>query len=271
MYRLAICIPCYNRPALLNEFLNSIPSNPNIIISICDDGSTDDIFKIIKNHNSRLKISYIRQLNEGRASALRKSIIRANAEYIIIMDSDDIFTKNGVENVLNAIHKYPKEKFLVFSTIIIRGLETEYVSLKNIPKTNYIKIKADFKIKSDLKEVTSKELIMKVMYPSPKKIRRIPTGYLWTKISALTDCLPIDTDAIAVKKYLNDGMTVNKLPLLVKYPEYLVKYYKILLKSKKYSSKIYKFKCYIQYYRYSFHNKTNLLPKFIYLPFFVAG
>jgi glycosyltransferase involved in cell wall biosynthesis len=271
MKKLAICIPTYNRAKLLNRLLKSIPALPNIIVSICDDGSNDNTFEVIKNHKSRFSIRYIYQENEGRASALRKSILNVSAEFMLIMGSDDYFTKNGISSILNSIKDNKTIKFFVFSTIIStnKGLKSE--SLKKIPITSYISVRSDYNIKRDLKEVVDHQLITKVMYGHPKNIRRIPTSYLWFKLSEKVDCMTIDSDPVIIIEYSNDGMSKNLLPLKINNPKYIALTYKIAIKSKKYSSIIYRLKYSILYYRYSFHNNNAKLLKFYHLPYFVIG
>ena len=48
MYLLSICIPTYNRENDLKNMLNSIKSNNDIEIVICDDGSTDNTKELVK-------------------------------------------------------------------------------------------------------------------------------------------------------------------------------------------------------------------------------
>ena len=66
MKKLAICVPTYNRSKLLDRLLKSIPEIKDIEVSICDDGSNDDTYQIVK-HQSRISINYIYQQNrEGQ-------------------------------------------------------------------------------------------------------------------------------------------------------------------------------------------------------------
>ena len=54
MKRLAICVPTYNRSKLLDRLLSSIPPIEDIMVSICDDGSDDNTYEIVKTHQSRI-------------------------------------------------------------------------------------------------------------------------------------------------------------------------------------------------------------------------
>ena len=132
---------------------------------------------------NRLSIKYFYQKNQGRASALRKSILNVKAKYMLMMGDDDYFTKNGVITIIDIIKNNKNIKFFVFSTKIIENGKFSSESLKGIPKINYLSLRSDYKIKRDLKEVIDHKLITKAMYPEPKNIRRIPTGYLLFKIS----------------------------------------------------------------------------------------
>ena len=271
MKKLAICVPTYNRSKLLDRLLKSIPSIDEIIVSICDDGSKDNTLEIIKHHQSRISINYIHQENKGRASALRMSLLNSKAEFVMIVDSDDYFEKEGIETILKLIKKNISTKFFVFPIRTINNSVSRIISLNGIPPVNYISLRSDYKIKQDLQEVVHSKLIFETIYDDPKDIRRIPTSYIWFKISEKVDCLPVNCLPVKVKEYLGDGMTANLLPLKVHYPKYLVKLYKIGLESKKFKSIFYRSKYKILFYRYSFHNKTFKLLKLREFPFFFIG
>lgn len=271
MKKLVICVPTYNRSKLLDRLLKSIPSIDDIVVSVCDDGSKDDTYEIIKKHQSRISIIYTYQQNRGRAAALRKSIINTKAKFVMIVDSDDYFEKTGIETILETIYKYSSTSFFVFPIRILKNSTSRIISLNGIPKTNYISLRSDFGIKDDLQEVISYQLLMNIMYEDPKDIRRIPTSYLWFKVSEQVDCLPVESFPVKVKEYSSDGMSANLLPLKVNYPKYLVSMYEIALKNKQHKSVFYKFKYTILFYRYSFHNKTFRLLKLRDFPFYLIG
>ena len=269
--KLAICIPTFNRAKLLDRLLKSIPSSPKIIISVCDDGSQDNTLDIINKHKSRLLIKYSFQKNEGRASALRKAILNVKADFMLIMGSDDYFSKNGIKIILNIIKDNKDIKFFVFPTSIQNRTDSITKTLKGVPMTNYIKLRSDYKIKRDLKEVVEHKLIKKAMYKNPKKIRRIPTSYLWFKISEKIDCLPVNCKPVIIIEYSEDGMSKNLFSLKINNPKHIALTYKMAMSSNRYSSILYRFRYTILYYRYSFHGKTMKLLKVKDIPFFIIG
>ncbi len=271
MKKLAICVPTYNRSELLDRLFKSIPSIEEIVVSICDDGSKDNTHEIIKKHQSRVSINYIYQENKGRASALRTSILNSKAEFTMIVDSDDYFENDGIETILKFIKKNTSTRFFVFPIKIISNSNSRIVSLNGIPKVNYIGLRTDYNIKYDLQEVIQHKLLLDIMYSDTKDIRRVPTSYLWFKASEKVNCLPVDCLPVKIKEYTSDGMSANLLPLKVNYPKYLVSMYEIAIRNKEFKSILYRFQYTILFYRYSFHNKTFKLLKFLDFPFFLIG
>ena len=57
MQLLSICIPTFNRQKKLKSMLDSINSNTDVEIIICDDGSTDETQKIVDSFTDRLKLN----------------------------------------------------------------------------------------------------------------------------------------------------------------------------------------------------------------------
>jgi glycosyltransferase involved in cell wall biosynthesis len=268
---LSICIATFNRSIKINRLLDSIPTLESLEVSICDDGSTDDTLEIINNHKSRLNIKYIFQQNRGRAHALRNAIINSSGHYLVIMDSDDYFTVNGVELIIKSLNNNQSINFFVFPTLIKLANFKIINHLKNFSKINYISLRNDYPIKYDLKEILSRKVMLNVLYEDPLHLRRIPTSYLWFRASEIIDCLPVNTEPVVVKEYNSDGMTKNILEYKIKNPEYLVLNFKILFYSKKYLSKISRIKNIILFYRYSFHKKNYKIENFFTVPHYVIG
>ena len=271
MKKLAICIPTYNRSKFLDRLLKSIPNINDIMVSICDDGSKDNTYQVVTDHQSRISINYTYQENRGRAAALRKSILNSKAEFIMIVDSDDYFEEKGVEMIYNFLNKNSSINFFVFPIKIINNFKSISIPLSGIPKTNYIKLRSDYGVKYDLQEVIKSKLLIDILYDDPIDVKRIPTSYLWFKAAEHTDCLPVDILPVKIKEYLTDGMTANVLSLKIRYPKYMAYKYEIALKSKEYNSLLYRLRYGVLFYRYSFHNKTLKLLNFRDFPFYLIG
>ena len=257
---LSICIPVFNRKKELLYLLDSIVSSTKVEVIIVDDGSTDDLEKEINNKKYFFQLKYFKTVNRGRSSALADAIKHSSGQYIIIMDSDDYFLPDGIENVIKNIKFNPDIESFLFGIEAIRNGQVR----KNLPPknllTNFIKLRADYKVKGDMKEVVSSNIIKKCIYHKSYLYRRSPTSLIWESVSKYAACLTI-AKCIIVKKYNPKGMSANigKLIYDNPYPMYdlNVRY----LNSGLYNSRLFRLKSKIQVYRYSLHIKKKI--KFI--------
>ena len=158
MYLLSVCIPTFNREQNLKKMLDSIRPYSNVEIVICDDGSTDNTRELVDKYCDKLNIKYVYQYNAGVSAAMLKAYKNSSGKYVIKMDSDDLFTKNGLDFILKTIKENPDQVAFLYGVKIIKKKSYS----KNLPTngiTNFIY--EDFKVKGDLKQVVSKEIVLK--------------------------------------------------------------------------------------------------------------
>lgn len=267
MYLLSVCIPTFNREHNLKKMLNSIRPYSNVEIVICDDGSTDNTRELVDKYCDKLNIKYIYQYNAGVSAAMLKAYKNSSGKYVIKMDSDDLFTDNGLDFILDTIKNNPDQVAFLYGVKIQRKKS----HLKNLPPngiTNFIY--ADFKVKGDLKQVVSKEIVLKYMYKVPKGVKRIPPGLLWAKIAEDYNCLSF-SNVVAIKNYLDAGITSKMLYLKTAYPAAMVELYKLLSDSRVYKSFIYRWRSRLLWARYSFHNHSIQLNNWWHWFVFIPG
>lgn len=107
MVKYSVITPTYNRKKELLRCINSVVSQnyDDFEMVICDDGSTDgteEIVAMVANLFQQ-KIVYFNQAkNTGVNGARNAAIKKATGEYMIILDSDDLFVPDGF-NVLDKI------------------------------------------------------------------------------------------------------------------------------------------------------------------------
>ena len=106
--RLAIVIPAY-KAAFLAASLNSIASqtNKNFTLYICDDGSKENLFDIIKDFQDKIDIKYIRfEENLGKNDLVahwNRSVGLVKEEWVWLFSDDDIMTKNCVQSFYDTL------------------------------------------------------------------------------------------------------------------------------------------------------------------------
>lgn len=263
---LSICIPTYNRSLELSVLLSGLVAlkYSKIQLIIVDDGSNDDTSTCVENYKKELNIKYIYQYNSGRSVALKNAILNADGKYCILMDSDDYFVEGGLDEIFKGIERLesgecPNDVMsLLFGVELIKG-QSRTVNLPPNTITNFVSVRADLKVKKDLKEVVRTDILKSCLYDVPEGCRRVPTSLLWARVSEKTRCLSI-SKAVAVKEYLPGGMTDRILTLKTKYSKPMVELYSLLSESKQYDSVLYRMRCRILWARHSWH-EGSIKPK----------
>ena len=98
--KVSIIVPVYNVEKYLEESLNCIVNQTfeDFEVICVDDGSTDRSLGIIKRYverDNRFKV--ICQKNAGGGAARNNGFLEAKGEYVIFLDSDDLFSPKLLE------------------------------------------------------------------------------------------------------------------------------------------------------------------------------
>ncbi len=106
----SIVLPTYNRAHFLPQAAKSISAQTyqNWELIIIDDGSTDDTedtVRVLSEYMGK-KLKYIKQQNEGPASARNKGIIHAQGDFIAFFDSDDLWVADHIAQAIEAFSEF---------------------------------------------------------------------------------------------------------------------------------------------------------------------
>lgn len=104
----SIVIPAYNAQKFLSQAIISAreQSVKDIEIIIVDDGSTDGTLELARWHEGQDgRVRVIHTENNGRSDARNTGNREATAPVILVLDSDDIATKNRVADTLSTMKK----------------------------------------------------------------------------------------------------------------------------------------------------------------------
>ena len=136
---LSFVIPTYNRAKKVKRSIDSVLSQitrPGLVeIVIVDDGSTDGTEASLRPYIKKGEIRYIRHSqNKGVAGAKNTGILNSKAEYVVLLDSDDLLEKNGLKYLLNFVQKNDYDMIFLGSKIIHTGelmYDPAFVGLKS--------------------------------------------------------------------------------------------------------------------------------------------
>lgn len=101
--KLSILITMYNSCGNVMLILSQLYPTmmPNVEVIVVDDGSTDPLWESVKVSCEDKGFRYIRQENEGEASARQRTLDEAKGEYITWIDADDFIKSNYIETLLS--------------------------------------------------------------------------------------------------------------------------------------------------------------------------
>tara|TARA_B100001105_G_scaffold254587_1_gene250822 strand:+ start:704 stop:1747 length:1044 start_codon:yes stop_codon:yes gene_type:complete len=99
MIKVSVIIPVYNAEKYLHFALDSVTQQTfkDLEIICVNDGSTDGSAKILKEYQDQDKrIKILDQPNSGGSAARNTGIRHAKGQYVMFLDSDDLYTKDIV-------------------------------------------------------------------------------------------------------------------------------------------------------------------------------
>lgn len=115
MINFSVIIPLYNKSETIFDTVNSVLNQtyPHFELIIVNDGSTDDSLDVVNTVvDSRIRL--INKPNSGVSDARNLGVAEAKYDWIAMLDGDDLKTPTALQEIAEAIRKYPKYK--IFST-----------------------------------------------------------------------------------------------------------------------------------------------------------
>lgn len=117
----SVIIPTHNRARLVSRALDSVfnQSLQPLEVILVDDGSTDDTARLLATKYPQ--VSYLYQHNSGVSTARNLGIKNARGHWIALLDSDDEWLPDKLENQLRALAENPQCKICHGEEIWIRN------------------------------------------------------------------------------------------------------------------------------------------------------
>ncbi|MFT7072319.1 MAG: glycosyltransferase involved in cell wall biosynthesis, partial [Patiriisocius sp.] len=123
MPEFSVVIPVYNKALFLSKTITSVLKQTfeDFELVIVNDGSTDDSEQVIKKFDDP-RIVYLKQENQGVSAARNKGVLKAKTKYIALLDADDYWEPNYLEEMDTLTKAHPEESiFAVSFHILERG------------------------------------------------------------------------------------------------------------------------------------------------------
>ncbi len=124
-HKVDVIMPCFNAERFLKESIESIlnQTHDDFRFIIIDDGSTDGSLEIIRQYahtDSRIDM-YSNNGNKGARFTRNRGIDLSSAEYVALMDADDISVRNRLEIEVDYLDNHPDIAVVASDKQIIDG------------------------------------------------------------------------------------------------------------------------------------------------------
>lgn len=190
MKSVSVIIPTWNREKTLKRAIESALNQTlsPIEILVCDDGSTDNTYKIVESLNNA-KVKWFAGKHTGLPAVPRnRGIKNARGEWLAFLDSDDEWLPNKLEKQLRAVKQMKcraacANAYRVKSGPIPKKSCLDYtgriIEFSDLLKNNYV-------ISSSA--LIHKSLIPKCLgFPEALELRAVEDYAFWLRILTQTD------------------------------------------------------------------------------------
>ena len=116
----SVILPTYNRASTLVTALDSVfdQTYTDFEVIVVDDGSTDDTYAALAPFRER--ITYLEQCNAGPGAARNLGLAHARGEYLVFLDSDDLFFPWTLATLAGVIAAHARPAFVLSHTLRFR-------------------------------------------------------------------------------------------------------------------------------------------------------
>jgi teichuronic acid biosynthesis glycosyltransferase TuaG len=194
----SVIIPTYNRSAMLGQAIGSVlkQTHPVDEIIICDDGSTDNSFDVVKSFNEE-RITWINCGKNGRPAIPRNTGIKnSTGKWLAFLDDDDEWLPSKIERQLNYL-KDNKGKIIATNGIrrssdqpdkVYTSFNLPVIDFKILLASNYI-LCSSVLAEKKLVEQSGK-------FPEEDSLKALEDYVLWLKIAAGYDILFLNEELV---------------------------------------------------------------------------
>ena len=212
---ITVFTPTYNRKNLLRRCYNSLQEQTDNCFEwlIVDDGSTDGTKEYVGTlmKKSVFPIKYFYQKNGGKHTAFNRAVQECKTDYLLILDSDDMLTKDAIE-VLNNKCEIIKDSDDVCGIIGNRGhINDDGVVGSRIPNVRFtsgLELYQKMNFHGDTMRLYKTSVLKKYSFPEIKGETFMPENVIFDKIDRKYEMLAI-TEIVYLSEYQEVGLSNN--------------------------------------------------------------
>ncbi|MBW2328607.1 MAG: glycosyltransferase [Deltaproteobacteria bacterium] len=100
---ISVIIPAYNHERFIRAAVDSVlqQSWSDLELLVIDDGSTDNTGEIVQGYDDS-RLTYLHQENQDAFNTINRGLDLAQGEFIAILNSDDVYTLDRLQHLVDA-------------------------------------------------------------------------------------------------------------------------------------------------------------------------
>lgn len=220
-----VVTPTYNRAHTLKNCYESLKKQSCKAFKwlVIDDGSVDRTEDLVNEwiRENNINILYYKKDNGGKASALNYALDMIDTEYMVCLDSDDIFNDKAIEIAIAKLEEIRLNDRYCGILALRTSMDNNVLGGKEIPSNvkeiTLIDIENKYKIRSELICFYKTSIISKFRFPKIEGEKFISPAYLEYEMSKSYKYVAV-RDRICYCEYLEDGLTKNKKKIIQNNP-----------------------------------------------------
>lgn len=227
---ITIFTPAYNRAYILPKLYESlfVQTCMDFEWLVVDDGSTDETESLIENYKLQItdytpsfEITYIKQENGGKHTAINRGLKEAKGELFFIVDSDDRLTPDAVGTICKDWETVKDKNLCGIS--YLRGYSDGKAIGDGYPEAdhiiaNFIDMRYNKGIGGDKAEVWVTDIMNQFPYPKYEGERFFGESWNFIQQSEEHDMLWVNK-VIYICEYLEGGLTQSGRSLRIRCPK----------------------------------------------------
>lgn len=222
MKQLTIFTPTYNRKEKLKNVYKSLveQTNKNFEWIIVDDGSKDNTSDLVEAwmRENIIDIKYFYQENAGKMQAHNKGVLESNCDLFVCLDSDDVFSQDAVEIILDKWNTYDNVVGLINPKYDVTNKKIQ--DWKNLEGTiaSHQEFHEKHGFNGEAMLVYKTKKLEKYLFPQIIGEKFIKEDYIYDQIDQEGN-LVFFGDKLYLFEYFDDGYTKNIKKIIYKNPK----------------------------------------------------
>jgi glycosyltransferase involved in cell wall biosynthesis len=204
---ITIITPSYNQSRYLEQTIHSVLQQdyPAFEYFIIDGGSTDSSLEIIRRYENQLS-GWVSEKDRGQADAINKGFQRASGEYIVWLNSDDLYQPGAIRIAIETFQKHP-EAGIVYGNVLSIDENSQPFNLQTFQPYNLKDLMA-FNIISQPAVFMRRAVLEQAGYLDPD-YHLLLDHHLWLRMAALAPMVYIPA-TLAAARYHAEAKNLSR-------------------------------------------------------------